>query len=400
MVQFIVRPVRMEDLDAVYALATQSSAGMSSLSKNKKLLRAKISRSLDSFNKNVRKPGCELYFFVAEDAATGAIVGTSMIKAQLGCDAPSFGFRLETITRRQEQGLKKMTMLLPDKVIKGPTEIGGLYLNSEYRQKGLGRLLSLSRFLFIALNPHRFRSEVIAEMRGVILEDGTSPFWDHVCRHFFDMDFKRADMLHSDNVSYFEKGLPTVPIYMDLLPEEAKRVIAQPHAQTVPAMKLLEQEGFSFTGVVDIFDAGPKVSCKAAAIRTVRECKTGSLSAFMSESEQEAPMIVSNGDSRNFRACLSAVRDNRHGDVAVTEECAKLLGLRSGDRIAYAPLFPANYVKEKETGTGSVAPAGPASHDSMKTPALSGSAKSGNQHFLRRFSEWYKAVANLLEVNG
>ena len=46
----------------------------------------------------------------------------------------------------------------------GPCEIGSLFLHPDYRRNGTGRMLSASRFLFMAEHKHRFETQVIAEM--------------------------------------------------------------------------------------------------------------------------------------------------------------------------------------------------------------------------------------------
>ena len=54
--------------------------------------------------------------------------------------------------------------------------------------------------------------------------------------------------------------MPKYPIYVNLLSKEAQQVINKVHDKTVPALRLLEAEGFARRkGYVDIFDAGPTV---------------------------------------------------------------------------------------------------------------------------------------------
>ena len=58
-----------------------------------------------------------------------------------------------------------------------------------------GRLLSKARFLFMAEFRDLFGDKVIAEMRGMSDEQGRSPFWESLGRHFFKMEFSQADYL-------------------------------------------------------------------------------------------------------------------------------------------------------------------------------------------------------------
>ncbi|MCV5888920.1 arginine N-succinyltransferase, partial [Escherichia coli] len=63
---------------------------------------------------------------------------------------------------------------------------------------------------------------------------------------------------------------PKLPIYINLLSQEAQAVIGQVHDNTRPALKLLEREGFTNRGYVDIFDGGPTVECDLRNIESVR----------------------------------------------------------------------------------------------------------------------------------
>jgi arginine N-succinyltransferase len=122
---------------------------------------------------------------------------------------------------------------------------------------------------------------------------------------------------------------PRHPIYLDLLPEPARAVIGKVHPQGVPAMALLESEGFRPNGLIDIFDAGPTVSCQRDNIRTVRDARRLTV-AVAEEVEAELPALISTDSVTAFRA----VRQRTHieGDVAtLTREAADALKVRAGD---------------------------------------------------------------------
>ena len=67
--------------------------------------------------------------------------------------------------------------------------------------------------------------------------------------------------------------MPQHPIYVDLLPHAARKVVGQCHKDGEGARRLLEWEGFAFSNVVDIFDGGPLMSARRDHIRTLRESR-------------------------------------------------------------------------------------------------------------------------------
>src|SRR6185295_1467127 len=73
------------------------------------------------------------------------------------------------------------------------------------------------------------------------------------------------------NKKFIADLMPKHPLYVPLLPPDAQAVIGQVHPDTRPALKLLESEGFTFSGMVDIFEGGPVVMTAIDTIRTVRE---------------------------------------------------------------------------------------------------------------------------------
>mgnify|MGYP001952656859 CR=1 FL=1 len=49
-----------------------------------------------------------------------------------------------------------------------------------------------------------------------------------------------------------------------------QKVIAEVHQTTLPALQFLESEGFYKDGHVDIFEAGPRITCAVESIKTVK----------------------------------------------------------------------------------------------------------------------------------
>jgi arginine N-succinyltransferase len=343
----LVRPVRLDDLDSLIALASRGGFGLTSLPKTRDLLDRRIHESLNSFGKTGEESRRGLYVFVMEDSETGAVVGTSCIMSKAGATEPFYAYKLQTSLHESETlSIRKEIQTLNLIVAHdGPSEIGGLFLAPEYRKHGAGRLLSLARFLFMVEHSQQFQPRVIAEMRGVVDDQGTSPFWEALGRHFFDMDYPKADYLTLVDKRFIADLMPTCPIYVPLLPKAAQEVIGEVHEQTRPALKLLKDEGFEFSGLVDIFEAGPVIHCKLNDIRIVRESRRGTVEQTALEGIQSTPFLVVTVD-KDFRACVGPLEVSDDG-IKTNADVARILGLSAGDAVRFASLFPAKPGTEK-----------------------------------------------------
>ena len=268
----IVREVALEDLDALWDLIEQANAGMTSLNIDKEQLADRVERSHFAFRRLTERAEGAPYVFVMQDMDSGTLVGTSCIFSKTGGFEPFYAYRIVKETNycdllKQKHEIRSLQLI---KTHNGPTEIGSLFLLPEYRGSGNGKLLSMSRFAYIAAHPKRFASQTIAEMRGFLDPNGVSPFWEAIGAHFFKIDFPRADSLSMIDKQFIEDLMPKYPIYLDLLPEAAVAVIGRVHEQTEPALAMLESQGFVRTDQIDIFDGGPVVQCATQSITAVQ----------------------------------------------------------------------------------------------------------------------------------
>jgi arginine N-succinyltransferase len=335
----VIRPVRQADLDQLCTLAKRTGFGLTTLPHDVELLRERIAESEASFARMSRKARGETYLFVMEDLATGAVVGTSGIISKVGGFEPFYAYRVETELLHSEMlGLRKkvQTLHLVEEH-NGPCEIGSLFLIPEYRRNDNGRLLSLSRFMFIGMHRERFDPSVIAEMRGVLDERGQSAFWDAIGRHFFDIDYPTADYLSMVNKKFIADLMPEHPVYVSLLPPAAQAVIGQVHSETRPALKLLQDEGFTMTGMVDIFEAGPMVSCARDEIRTVRELRPARIGE-LATGAVDGPNLMLATRGADYRACIGVLGPAVSGRVSIARETAEALKVKVGDEICSASL--------------------------------------------------------------
>lgn len=337
----IIRPVRRDDLDQLVDLAGMAGFGLTSLPQDRELLARRIEQSIVSFQIRADRPGGELYLFVMEDIDHDRLAGTSCIVSKVGGFEPFWAYEIRT-AKHESQVLHICTEIETLHIVSehsGPSEIGGLFIAPEYRRHGNGRLLSLFRFLFMAARRERFEPLVIAEMRGVVNEDGRSPFWEALGRHFFDMDFPKADYLSVKDKRFIGELMPRSPIYIPLLPPEARAVIGRVQTDTQPALKMLQDEGFTYTGMVDIFEAGPIIQCSLNDIRIVRESAESTVDGIADEGLGRPNFIITN-TGEDFRACMGPVVSSRSGGVRVSYRTAEALQVQAGDKVQYGPLRP------------------------------------------------------------
>jgi arginine N-succinyltransferase len=336
---YVIRPITLDDLPALLELTRLTGFGLTTLPHDEKLLRRRIKESLRGFEEltDDDPPIGETYLFVLEHLPTGAVCGTCGIDSKVGGYEPFYAYRIETSIHQSEilHTRKEIQMLHLVQMHSGPCEIGSLFLDPRHRGGGNGRLLSLSRFLFMANYPAYFDPTVIAEMRGVVDDQGHSPFWEAVGRHFFDVEFPDADYLSMVNKGFIADLMPKHPIYIPLLPKEAQAVIGEVHADTRGAIRILQDEGFECCDMVDIFEAGPVVRCRLDQVRSVRESRTGRVVRVGVVPEEAREVFLVANCRENFRATASRVGVDGSGGVTLPADVAAALEVEVGDAVRY-----------------------------------------------------------------
>ncbi|VEG90412.1 arginine N-succinyltransferase [Legionella spiritensis] len=336
----LFRSATANDLDAIHHLAEHSGIGMTTLPKDRKILKKRLDLSCQSFKKTIKHPHDEYYLFVLQDPESGQILGTSAIEAMTGYELPIYSYKVSKRTRichsLNIRSDYEVLSLVNDN--QGKSEICTLFLEPAFRKNGNGLLLSRARFLFMAHYPNRFASDVIAEMRGISDEWGRSPFWENVGRHFFHMPFAEADRLTmSTNKQFIADLMPRNPIYVKLLSPEAQAVIGKPHQSTVPAMNILMREGFRYNSYVDIFDAGPTIEAPLAEIQTIASSRVMTVKNISDEVSSNRFLLANT--RLDFRATISqAIFNEGHSSCILSKQTAKLLDVKRGDCVRIAPL--------------------------------------------------------------
>ncbi|WP_432798299.1 arginine N-succinyltransferase [Poriferisphaera sp. WC338] len=343
-----LRSAHPNDLVDLVELAHSAGFGFTSMLPQEKHIQKRIQSSLSG----------DAPLFVLEDTTNHKVVGTSGIKRSVGGEHPYYSYRIETVTRHSEHlGIDNniQTLHLTTQY-NGPTEIGTLLLHPDHRHPHLGRLLSLARFLYIAQSPDQFSTNIIAEMRGLNDEQGNSPFWNALGKHFFKIDFVAADQQCALDKQFIADLLPIFPIYIPILPPEAQAVIGRVHPDAKPAQQLLISEGFRFINLIDIFDAGPTMQCPTNQIRTLTESLTVSIAEISPVKQgqiignippeqllRDKPITLSilSSFKENFSACLAnIILASQPNTIIIPPEAANALDVSLGDTLRIAPLRP------------------------------------------------------------
>jgi arginine N-succinyltransferase len=96
-------------------------------------------------------------------------------------------------------------------------------------------------------------------------------------------------------------------------------------------MRMLEQEGFTAEGYVDIFDGGPTMSVRTDDIRTINEARELVLTAIDDEAIGKRMMLAA-GELRNFACGYGHVAIADDGGATLDTAAARLLGIGLDDR--------------------------------------------------------------------
>ncbi|MEP3226492.1 MAG: arginine N-succinyltransferase [Parasphingorhabdus sp.] len=338
MTNFRIRAARIEDLQHLYEMAKLTGGGFTNLPADKDSLTAKLERSARAFDRSSEDHGNDLFVMVLENVDTGVVRGTSQLFTMVGQSWPFYSYRLSTLSQTSKELDRtfraEMLTLVTD--LEGASEVGGLFLHPGERAGGLGMLLARSRYLFIKEHRSRFGDRLFAELRGVIDEAGGSPFWDGLAGRFFGMGFQEADYFNAIHGNQFIADLmPKHPIYTAMLSETARSAIGIPHPNGRAAMRMLENENFSYDGYVDIFDGGPTMIAKTDSVTSVANSNAGVISDI-SKDEKGSKSIISCGRLHEFQATYAFISDTENG-LIIDQNAASNLGLKVGDSIWHIP---------------------------------------------------------------
>ncbi len=271
---YILRSANLNDLDDLYELSQLML--FINLPPDKEIIKSKIESSIRAFTKPSKKLWENYYLFVLEDSKAQRIIGASMIHAQHGTEnEPHYFFTVSQenkFSKTLNTGFIHGTLKLGLET-NGPTEIGGLILDPDFRKsdKKLGKQLSYVRFLYMGMHTDRFKDTIHSELMPPFDSEGHAPLWEAIGRRFLNLEYHEADMLSRSNKEFILNLFPADTIYMTLLPIEARNAIGKVGDSTAPVKKMLESIGFKYNNEVDPFDGGPHYRAKLKDILPVKD---------------------------------------------------------------------------------------------------------------------------------
>lgn len=337
----VLRPCRMSDLPSVERIAAASAVGITSLPPDRDKLYDKIRNSMHSLAAEVDVNGEEQYFFVLEEVTSGEIIGTSGIVASAGFHDRFYSYRNEIIVHAsQELGVSnKIHSLHLCHDLTGLSLLTSFYIDPAYSKTSAPQLLSRARMLFIAEHTERFADKLAAENPGVCDESGRSPFWDAVGRRFFNMEYRQAEQLSGGrSKTFIAELMPQYPIYVPLLPADAKLAIGQLHPVAELPFSILLEEGFEADTYIDIFDGGPTVEARMSTLRSIAGSRRLRVKRAAATIGVKQAVLIANTTSEQFRATIARLFLDGGEQLLVPPEIADRLEVADGDDVRVTPL--------------------------------------------------------------
>ena len=346
----LIRSARHSDLDALLKLSAMLPAGMTSMPVDRDTWQQKLEQVAESLGESPSTTRESMYLLVmeADDAEAsdkggkrgkddGDIVGCAGMVGGVGLTRPFYSYRMSVDMKASEElGIRRISNLLNlVNDFTGQTELISLFLQPDYRRGMAGQFLSRCRYVFMRDFPERFGDTVFAEIRGWLDKEGNCPFWQHLGEKFFHLPFAKADFISAVRGSHFITELmPQFPVYLELLPEEAKAVIGKPHDEAMPAMKLLQREGFRHEDTIDIFDGGPVMQCHRDDIQSIKSCQGGIIKSLTDsiDGDDTRQCMVSNRQLADYRLVTGPVQWQGDG-IVLRRSDADMLGVRQGDSV-------------------------------------------------------------------
>lgn len=330
----ILRPAKLSDINQIERLADESGTLVSTLPAIREVLLRKIEKSLHSFEQDVLCPGEEFYFFVLEESDTGQILGTGAISALAGFKEPFYSFRNDTLIHSSNEldVHRRIHALKLNHDLSDYSQLSSFYLVPSMRDSAYPQLITFGRLLFMATHAQRFTNEWMAVLPGIADKNGRAPFWEHVGRKFFGMDYTQVEYYHGTlKKTFIAELMPHYPLYVPLIDEEAQQVMGQVHPDADLQCHLLSEQGFEADKYIEIFDGGPILTAPESAVFSENQIRTGMIKCTGNSGVKRRYLVAYDSGSGFKAFMLSATTD---GDGLVTDtDTVERLGIKENTPI-------------------------------------------------------------------
>lgn len=300
----IFRIAKPADANQIYEITQHAGNGLTTIPKTKAEVNGYINET--SLFLNGHASANRILFVIERD---GVIHGISGIIPILGHDRPFYSFKRSSHTRRSKAPALSVThdTLQLSTEFDGYTELASIFLSPEARGKGLGRLLSLGRLGFIHRHRALFSDRIMADIRGWAQNDGESPFWNGLTSKFIKTTFEEADQMSCVDGDFIDVLIPSIPIMLNVLPQEVSDCSGRPHERSKGALRLLTEVGFNHTDLCDVFDGGPSIR---ARFDNTLIGKTARKKSNESSQITKTPCLHFGGSLNDFMATLGPDDDS------------------------------------------------------------------------------------------
>ncbi len=217
--------------------------------------------------------------------------------------------------------------------LNGHTLLRGFHIDDDLVRTEFSELLSRARLLFIAAHSQRFADVVITEIVGYSSDEGQSPFWDAVGKHFFDLPYTEAERLCGlESRTFLAELMPQYPIYVPMLPQAAQDCIGRIHPDGQEAFDILEREGFETNSYIDLFDGGPTLYARTSNVLTIAQSLKATAQA-VSSIDARGRYLVSNDALKGYRAIVAELDYQAGHPVGLSADMCRALNVTDGSPI-------------------------------------------------------------------
>lgn len=330
----ILRPAQLCDISNLERLAHDSGPMVSTLPAKRSHLLRKVEHSIHSFEQEVDSAGEESYLFVLEETLTGQLLGTGAINALAGNLEPFYSFRndIKIHSSRQLNVHTRIHALTLNHNLSDHSQLCSFYIVPALADGRYPSLITLGRLLFMTVFPLRFANEWMAVLPGVADESGRAPFWEHVGRKFFAIDYNQVEYYNGTlNSTFISEMMPYHPLYVPLIDEEAQAVMGLVHKDAQLQYSLLSEQGFEADKHVEIFDAGPILTVARNALSLWQKIQQVKLIAAEHGHNLHA-YLIGLAEGNNFKACIveGLLQGNQ---LQISEDNIKQLNLATKHRV-------------------------------------------------------------------